>query len=114
MMNKDEFVELLKGLGIQINEGITPEKAKGNYPRIIMWSYVSEFQAASGSAYNDVKTYQVSFMSMSVDDPKLQELRTKMLVKHLLPRINHEYIEEDRIWHSFFSVDLIENVIEHD
>lgn len=113
-MNKNEFVELLKELGIQINEGITPEKAKGNYPRIIIWSYISEYQPSSGTAYNDIKTYQVSFMSTSVDDPKLSELRMKMLENHLMPRINHEYIEEDRIWHSFFSVDLIENVIEHD
>lgn len=113
-MNKSEFIELLKELGIQINEGITPEKAKGNYPRIIIWPYVSEFQPASGSAYSDVKTYQVSLMSENVDDPKLSELRIKMLKRHLMPRINHEYIEEDRIWHSFFSVDLIENVIKND
>lgn len=111
-MNKNEFIELLKELGIQINEGITPEKAKGNHPRIVIWPYVSEFQPASGSAYNDIKTYQVSLMSENVDDPKLLELRMKMLKKHLMPRINHEYIEESRIWHSFFSVDLIEDVIE--
>lgn len=113
-MNKNEFIELLKELGIQINEGITPEKAKGNYPRIVIWPYVSEYQPSSGAAYNDIKTYQVSFMSALADDPKLKELRLKMLKKHLMPRINHEYIKEDRIWHSFFSVDLIENVIECD
>lgn len=113
-MNKIEFIGLLKELGIQINEGITPEKAKGTYPRIVIWPYVSEFQAASGTAYNDVKTYQVSFMSTSVDDPKLRELRLKMLKKHLMPPISHEYIEDDRIWHSYFSVDLIEDVIEND
>lgn len=113
-MNKSEFIELLKELGIQINEGITPEKSKGRYPRIVIWPYVSEFQPASGSAYNDIKTYQVSLMSENVDDPKLLELRIKMLKKHLIPRINHEYIEESRIWHSFFSVDLIESVVQSD
>lgn len=111
-MNKSEFIEILQELGIQLNEGITPEKLKGSYPRIVIWPYVSEFQQASGSAYNDVKTYQVSLMSGNVDEPKLLELRMKMLKKHLMPRINHEYIEEERIWHSFFSIDLIEDVIE--
>ncbi len=112
MKQKNEFIELLKELGIQINEGITPEKVKGNYPRIVIWPYISEYQAASGGAYNDIKTYQVSLMSKTIDEPKLQELRQKMLNHHLIPRINHEYIEEERVWHSFFSVDLIEGVIE--
>lgn len=112
MINKNEFVEILKELGIQINEGITPECAKENYPRIVLWAYISEFQAASGSAYNDVRTYQISVMSKNPDEPKLQELRRKMLNKHILPSINHEYIEESGIWHSFFSIDLIECVLD--
>ncbi len=112
MINKNEFIDILKELGIQINEGITPEHAKENYPRIVMWAYVSEFQAASGSAYNDVRTYQVSLMSKEPDEPKLQELRRKMLNNHILPSINHEYIEESRVWHSFFSIDLVEGIID--
>lgn len=105
-MKKNEFVELLNEIGVPVHEGITPQKDSKIYPRIDFWDYVWDYQVASGGAYMDVQTYQVSFYSKTPRHHKLLELRNIMLEKGIMPSIYHEFVEAEKVHHSYFSVDL--------
>lgn len=110
---KDKFLSIIKSLNIPYNEGIQDDFIKEN-PRLIFWDYVWEPILSSGITYNTICTYQVSFFS---DTPPRKSYELLMLLKELLkvnisPIVNHEYIEKDRTWHSYFSIDLLENLLE--
>lgn len=105
-MNKKTFIELLLSLDICCNECYTPDKYKNTYPRIDFWDYIWEYQEASGSSYSDVQTYQVSFYSKTPRHEKLIELRKKMSDMGLYPTIYHEYVDKDKVHHSYFSIEL--------
>lgn len=108
-MNKDDFVLLLQSVGILVNEGFTAEKNKNNYPRIDFWSYIWSYQNASGDAYADVKTYQVSYYDKrppESNDSKIMELREILKSHNITPEIFHEFVSSDKVYHSYFSVDL--------
>lgn len=110
MMNKDELVELIQSLEISSNEGIFSDKNKNVYPRIVYWDYVWEPQVASSEEYDTLVTYQISFMSNIPRHPKLIELKHKLNEKNIFPQIQHEYVEQDKCWHSYFGIDVLENV----
>lgn len=109
-MTKPELENLLNSLGVPVNEG-TPEDINIEEPvRICFWEYVWETLTASGQEYNTNITYQVSVIA---DMPRCKEL---ILLKHKLdemdlhPVIQHEYDVEQRRWHSFFPIEVLENV----
>lgn len=107
-MTKNELSEMLRGLGIAVNEGVTSEKNTNIYPRIVYWDYIWSDKLASGGEYEDVFTYQVSFYSMTPRNEKLVELREVMRKKGMHPTIYHEYVEEDRVFHSYFALEVLE------
>lgn len=110
-MKKIEFIQLLDSLKIPVAEGINKDKDRNVFPRIVFWEYVWDFPQASSKNYNNtvVVTYQVSFFSRQPRDPKLIELIKLLQKKKVSPQVNHEYIQDDKYFHSFFSVDLLEN-----
>ena len=109
-MTKEQFVELLKELDISINEGIQNDINKDVYPRIVFWEFGWDDVRSSGSNYDTNVTYQVSFFSIIPRDPKIIELKHKLNELNKMPFINMEYIEEERYWHYYFSIDLLENI----
>ncbi len=109
-MTKPELVELLDSLEIPVNEG-TPSDDNIEKPEIVyFWDYVWEDIVASGENYNTNVTYQISFLAEVPRSKKLLELKHKLNNIGLHPSIQHEYDPETRRWHSFFSLEVLENV----
>lgn len=109
-MTKSELVELLKGLNIPVNEG-TPNDKVIEAPEIIyFWDYYWEDLIASGKEYNTNVTYQISFLAEIPRNPKLLELKHNLNNLGLYPSIQHEYDPETRRWHSYFALEVLENI----
>lgn len=51
-MKKDELIELLKSLGIAVNEGESSIANSKVYPRIVFWDYIWEDKVASSASIN--------------------------------------------------------------
>lgn len=109
-MTKTELVELLKGLQIPISECTPQDEDMEAERRVYFWDYVWEDIVASDSNYNTNVTYQVSFIASKPRDPKLLELKRKINSKGIFPVIQHEYNVEKRRVHSFFSIEVLENI----
>jgi len=107
-MTKTELSELLHSVGIPVNEGITSDKNINVYPRIVYWAYIWEDYMASGDEYEVKSTYQISFYSKEPAPDKLKELRQAMRDVGEHPIIYHEYIDTDKIWHSYFALEVME------
>lgn len=107
-MKKDELVELLKSLNIPVNEGLSAKENKDAEARIVFWDYAWEDIISSGEMYEVKETYQVSFYSTKPRHEKLLELRKLLRTKKIYPLISHEFVEKDRIFHSFFAVEVID------
>lgn len=90
--------------------GIQNDQSANVYPRIVFWEYGWDPLLASNEEYDTKVTYQVSFFSKVPRDPKLLELRRLLKEKKICPYIEHEYIEKDRYFHSFFPVDVLEQI----
>lgn len=109
-MNKNEFIEILKQLGVPLNEGESSVKNASKYPRIVFWDYSWQDKVASDDTYIALETYQVSFFSNTPRHPKLLELRDILREKGLHPTFYHEYVEEKeknrKYYHSYFSIEL--------
>lgn len=109
-MTKSELVELLKGLNIPFNEGTPNDKVIENPEIIYFWDYYWDDLVASGKEYNTNVTYQISFLAEIPRSPKLIELKHKLNVIGLHPSIQHEYDAETRRWHSYFALEVLENI----
>lgn len=113
-MSKEELSELLHGLGIAVNEGITSDANINKYPRIVYWPFVEQDEMASGEGYVNNVTYQVSFYARTPQHEKYKELREKLREMGLHPTFYHEYVENDplfaKTWHTYFALDVIEDV----
>lgn len=109
-MKKEELTSLFDKLNIPYKEGIQYMDDNNDYPQIVFFDYRWEDIISSGSKYDTLVSYQVSFRSMKPRDPKLIELKKLLNKKDKHPIISHEYIEEKREWHSYFSVEVLEDV----
>ena len=109
-MTKEDLTLLFDELNIPYREGIQYMEDNSNYPQIVFFDYRWEDVLSSGFKYDTVVSYQVSFRSMKPRDPKLIELKKLLNDKGKYPIISHEYIENKREWHSYFSVEVLEDV----
>lgn len=109
-MNKKELEDIFKKLRISASEGIENLDNNNTYPRVVYWDFLWNPLTASGEAYNTKVTYQISFFSLIPRDPLLLELKHKLSSIKLNPIIQREYIKEKREWHSFFSLEVLENI----
>lgn len=109
-MIKPELIELLESLKIPVNEGTPNDKVIEDPEIIYFWDYYWDDLIASGQEYNTNVTYQVSFLAEIPRSSKLLELKHKLNDIGLHPSIQHEYDAETRRWHSFFSLEVLENV----
>lgn len=109
-MSKEELVKLLESLKIPITEGPPDDDEVEEDARINFWDYDWLDNVASGTEYNTIVTYQISFVANIPRHPKLLELKRKLNEKGLHPEIQHEHLIEKRRVHSFFSMEVIENI----
>lgn len=109
-MTKEELVQLLKELNVPISESTPKDDDIEEEIRIHFWDYIWEDITASGSNYNTNVTYQVSVIADKPRHCKLLELKQKLNTKGLFPIIQHEYDVENRRIHSFFSLEVLENI----
>ena len=111
-MKKEEFVKILDSTGISVCEGINKDINTNKFPRIVFWEVFWEFPQASSNAYTTVVTYQVSFFSKTPRNQKLLYLIQELLKQGINVNVSHEYIQNEKYFHSFFSLYLLESVIE--
>ena len=109
-MTKQELVDLLKELKVPLSESTPRDEDMEKEIRICYWDYIWEDLTASGSNYNTNVTYQISVIADKPRHPKLIELKNKLNRIGLFPTIQHEYLTEQRRIHSFFSLDVLENI----
>ena len=109
-MTKEELVKLLKSLKVPLRDSTPEDEEMEEEIRIHYWDYIWEDLMASGSNYNTKVTYQVSVISDKPRHPKLLELKKILNEKGIHPRIQHEYIVGKRRVHSFFSIEVFENI----
>lgn len=109
-MTKPELIKLLKELEIPINEGTPTDEVIEEKEILYFWDYLWEDITASGKEYNTNVTYQISFLAEIPRSSKLLELKHKLNDIGLFPQIQHEYNPETRRWHSFFALEVLENV----
>ena len=109
-MTKEELVNLLEELEVPISESAPKDDDIEEEIRIHYWDYIWEPIIASGTEYNTNVTYQVSIVSDKPRHPKLLLLKKKLNDKGYFPKIEHEHLIEKRRVHSFFSIDVLENI----
>lgn len=109
-LTKPELEKLLLSLEIPVAEG-TPKDTEIEAPvRICFWEFRWEPLTASGTEYNTKVLYQVSLIGEKSREPKLIKLKNKLKTIGLNPVIEHEYVIEDRRWHSYFSIEILEKI----
>lgn len=109
-MKKEELVELLKELKVPVSESTPQDNDMEADFRVCFWDYVWEDITASGSNYELNVTYQISVIASKPRHKKLLELKKKLNEKGIFPKIQHEYFPEKRRTHSFFSIEVVEEI----
>lgn len=109
-MLKVELEKLLEELGINVSEGIQNDNATNGFPRLVYWEYLWTPLTSSGKEYNTKVTYQVSIFYQIPREEKLLKLKNKLNELGIYPEIQHEYIQKGKYFHSFFAIEVLENV----
>jgi hypothetical protein len=114
-MIKYELDQMLKYLDIPVGEGEQFIDQGDDYPKVAYWEYVWTDAMSSGRDYEEVVTYQVSFVSRKPRHPKLLELKQMLNDKGLHPVFYHEYVKGTNApgyFHTYFSIDVEEVLTE--
>lgn len=109
-MTKPELINLLTFQNTPLSEGAPEDSTIEASVRIHFWEYMWEPLVASGKEYNTKVTYQVSVIAEFPRCQQILELKHRMEAIDLHPVIQIEYDIEERRWHSFFPVEVLENV----
>lgn len=112
MMDKEEFEELIESIGIPYAEGVQHMEDNDSNPRVVFFEIVWDPITASGIEYDTKVSYQVSFFASKPRDEKLLNLKNKLKEKNINPVIYHEYLAPKRTFHSYFTVEVVENLDE--
>lgn len=110
MMNKEKLIELLKKTGVKVNECIPEDIHMNDETRICFWEYEWEPLVASNLEYNTKVTYQISIISNKPRNNAILMLKKELEKNGLHPVIQHEKDIESRRWHSYFALEVLENI----
>lgn len=113
-MTKEELSKILHSVGVPVNEGITDTKNEKTYPRIDYFEIAWEDVMSSGEEYTEQDTYQISLYARKMRCKELLLLRKLLRGNGLHPIIYHEFNQEERLWHSYMSVEVIVEETEHE
>ena len=103
-MTQKELSEILHDIGCPVNEGVSSLKNEKVFPRLDYWEIMWEDAMASGDDYENEITWQISFYAKKPRNPKLIELKKRLNELGYHPAIAHEFVTEDKVWHSYFSI----------
>lgn len=112
-MTKAELVTLLNTLQIPVGEGEHFLDSDRTYPKVAFWEYYWDDVMASGDDYDEIVTYQISFVSRTPRHSKLIELKKALNDAGLHPPITHEYVKASNgpgEYHSYFGIDVTESL----
>lgn len=109
-MTKEELVKTLEKLNIPFNEAILSDDDTSSDEHICFWDYVWTPITSSSNSYSFTVTYQISFISDKSRSKKLLELINLLLEEGHPVQVYREYISKNRQWHSYFSLDVIEDI----
>ena len=87
-MSKEELAELLEILDIPISEGPPNDNDVEAEARINFWDYNWEDNMASGTDYNTIVTYQISFTANVPRHQKLLKLKKLLMKKGYILKYN--------------------------
>ena len=109
-MTKDELSELLHECCDNVYDTETANDDQNTCPRIVYWSYLWEYVMGSGQAMEDLRTYQISIWGKTPPEqnPVLSRVRQRLAEEGLYPQIKHEYVRDDKAFHSYFAVEAFE------
>lgn len=110
LMSKEELIKLLEELKVPLTEGPPKDDDMEVDERINFWDYNWEDLMASGKNYNTIVTYQISIVANKPRSTVLLEAKKKLNSKGYHPQIQHEHLIEKRRVHSFFPIDVLENI----
>lgn len=111
-LTKDELIKILDSIGIPVSEGINKDKNTNQFPRIVFWELFWDFSQASSKDYSTIVTYQISFFSKKPRDSKLIELIKTLHERNIFVNVSHEYVQNEKYFHSYFSLDVLEAILE--
>lgn len=106
-MTKQELSDILKSVGCPVNEGVSSLKNEKTFPRIDYWEIAWEDDMASGLEYETITTWQISFYAKKPREQALIDLRNILRDHGYHPLISHEFNVDDRIWHSYFTLETV-------
>lgn len=109
-MTKTELSEILHEFCENVSDSITDMEQQNVYPRVVYWSYMWDYITGSGTAHEDVRTYQVSIWGKVPPEhnPVVAGIRGALASLGYYPTIQHEYVRDDAAFHSYFSLEVIE------
>jgi len=109
-MTKQELSEILHNACDSVSDSITDMDHVNKYPRIVYWSYAWQDVMASGDAYADERTYQVSIWGQvpPEQNPAVLAVRDGLRSAGVHPEFRHEFVTDERAWHTYLSVDVLE------
>ena len=112
-MTKRELSTILHGLDIPVGEGEHFIDSAERMPKVAYWEYIWRDVMASGSDYDVVVTYQVSFLSSRPRDRKLLELKAALNSAGVHPDFFHEYVKGENApgyYHSYCAIEVEDHI----
>ena len=111
-LTKSELSEILHACCNVVNEGENALLTQNHYPGIVYWEYVWTPISASGGCYQTTVTYQVSILARKPRSSVLLKLRTMLAKRGIMSTWYHEYDQERKVFHSYCSIDVLEEIPE--
>lgn len=111
-LTKSELSEILHACCPVVNEGENALLTQNHYPGIVYWEYVWSPISASGGCYQTTVTYQVSILARKPRSSVLLKLRTMLAKRGIMSTWYHEYDQERKVFHSYCSIDVLEEIPE--
>ena len=110
-MNKTELSEILHECCDNVYDSITANEDQNTYPRIVYWSYLWDYITGSGAVSEDLRTYQVSIWGKTPPEqnPAVNALRSALRERGMFPTFHHEYVKDDKAFHTFLAVEAFED-----
>lgn len=109
-MEREELIQLLDEIGVPVKEGIQYFDDNDTYPQLIFFDYRWDPITASGEIKKTLVSYQISFRALENRSYELINLKHKLAQKGIFPVFSIEYIADKREWHTYFSVEVLEDV----
>lgn len=109
-MTKKELIELLQKVNVPYKEGILTDDDVDISEHIVFWDFEWSPISSSGKVYTFNVTYQISFISDVPRSENLIKLVVELLKNDKKVEVFHEYIAKNRQWHSYFSLEVNEDI----